>query len=108
VTADEVGEEEAAEAAHDDVVAALEEAEGDLEVAETCAVAVGTKAKAELRTMLDVAYESGVQQGTAAIVAALEASVVDGPQEDHPSRAALQGQANSNVTWTKLRNAWNF
>ena len=41
---------------------------------ETCATEIWDRANGELWTMLDVAYQSGLTQGAAAIVAELEAS----------------------------------
>ena len=61
------------------------------------------KVKSEIADVLAIAYASAVQQGSAAVVAALGASLVDGPQGEHPSASTLASDANSNALWTKIR-----
>ncbi len=49
-----------------------------------------------------VAFTAAVQQGSAAVVAALQASVVDGPRTEHPGAAEIRGVATANPLWTEL------
>lgn len=56
----------------------------------------------EARLFAQVAFTAALQQASAAVVAALQASVVDGPRAQHPGAAQLQQQANANPVWTQL------
>jgi hypothetical protein len=65
--------------------------------------AIGPAVNAEVDDGIEPAFQAGLTQGVAAVLAALRASVVDGPQSEHPGRPELEAQALSNPVWRRLR-----
>ena len=56
----------------------------------------------EARLFAQVAFTGALQQSSAAVVAALQSSVVDGSKDRHPSAGALQANADSNLLWRRI------
>jgi hypothetical protein len=57
----------------------------------------------EIHDGIELAYWASLTQGVGAMLAALDASVVDGPKSDHPTQADLEVNANTNPLWKRLR-----
>jgi hypothetical protein len=57
----------------------------------------------EVDELIEAAYQATLLQGVGAMLAALDASVVDGPKEGHPTQAQLEQKANENTLWKTLR-----
>ncbi len=58
-----------------------------------------------LQRKVEIYYNSALEQGVAAVVAALANSKFDGPADKHPGVGTLKGHADTNPVWMRLRTA---
>ncbi|MCX4245562.1 eCIS core domain-containing protein [Paraliomyxa miuraensis] len=64
---------------------------------------IDREVETEVSMAIEIAYTAGLTQAVAAVLAALDASVVDGPKAEQPSEAELRRNADNNPLWKKLR-----